>query len=115
MAICQRTPGSRSYGVTPEISGPLPSSSVANPAAYRTRVISKLRTGPLFLVVQAVPSEALTIGAPGAGYGSRSGGAVGSGEPLCGFEFWVKPVNPVSSPLTKPAVELVPGIELSGS
>src|SRR6476660_2063388 len=86
------------------------------------RVASKLRAGPATLFSDAVqtppaamhgsepfvgshvapgvgpPSQTPGIGAPGCGYGRKSGRAVGIGLALDGLTLMVKPLNPVSSP-----------------
>src|SRR5262245_4207969 len=74
--------------------------------------MSKLRTGPTTLLVHGVPSPACTSGAPGIGYGRKSGSAVGIGEELFGLADVVNPEKPVSSPLT---CGLPPVVEPSGS
>src|SRR5262245_23385443 len=74
--------------------------------------MSKLRTGPATLFVHGVPSEACTTGAPGIGYGRKSGRAVGMGVALFGLAEVVNPEKPTSSPLTW---GLPPVVELSGS
>src|SRR3989338_10466894 len=66
--------------------------------------MSKLRSGPavVFCSQQTAGLRqpgAQICGAPGTGYGRKSGSAVGIGLVLLGFTLTVKPVNPVSSPL----------------
>src|SRR5262245_26715228 len=74
--------------------------------------MSKLRTGPATLLVHGVPSPACTTGAPGSGYGRKSGSAVGIGEELLGLAEVVNPEKPVSSPFTW---GFPPVVEPSGS
>src|SRR5437899_10307615 len=86
-----------------------------NPSAYLRRVRSKFLVGPATLFVQGVPSDARTVGAVGTGYGMRSGGAVGIGDVLWLLLFCVKPVKPVSSPVTVlPPLVIEPSGSTSG-
>src|SRR5882672_1858828 len=71
-------------------------------------LMSKLRAGPatVFFWQQAwfgsmlhVQPGAPITGAPGIGYGMKSGAPVGIGDVLFGLLFAVNDVNPVSSPL----------------
>src|SRR5512135_1412872 len=87
------------------------------PSSYSSRAMSKLRSGPATVFCSqhtaGLPQPgAQTCGAPGDGNGRKSGGAVGIGLVLFGLVLAVKPVNPLSSPVT---CGLPGASELSGS